>query len=48
MDKEGYSFHSILLKPQIFIPSKNWEELERMKLDLMNFFTKILKIVLYN
>ena len=37
-----YSFISIFLKSQIFIP-QNWKEWKGMKLDLMNILLKLLK-----
>ena len=37
MGRTEHSFLSIILKPQIFIPSKNREEWEGMELNLMNF-----------
>ena len=43
MDRREHSFLSIPLKPQIFIPFQNSEELDRMKLDLMNFLLKLSK-----
>ena len=47
MGRREHSFLSTILKPQIFIPSENRKEWEGMKLNLMNFFTKTLKIPLY-
>ena len=46
MRRKKHSFHSILLKPQIFIPLEIGRR-EGMKLDLMNFLTKTPKIPLY-
>ena len=43
MDRREHSFLSIPLKPQIFIPFQNLEELDKMKLDLMNFLLKLSK-----
>ena len=43
MGRREHSFLSIPLKPQIFIPFQNLEELDRMKLDLMNFLLKLSK-----
>ena len=43
MGKREHSFLSIPLKPQIFIPFQNLEELDKMKLDLMNFLLKLSK-----
>ena len=41
--RREHSFLSIPLKPQIFIPPRNWEEWEGMKLDLMIFLLKLPK-----
>ena len=43
MGRTEHSFLSIILKPQIFIPSKNREEWEGMELNLMNFLLKLSK-----
>ena len=43
MGRREHSFLSIPLKPQIFISFQNSEELDRMKLDLMNFLLKLSK-----
>ena len=43
MGRREHSFLSIPLKPQIFIPFQNLEELDKMKLDLMNFLLKLSK-----
>ena len=46
MGNREYSFLSILSKPQTLIPPpppQNWEELEGIKLNLMNFLLKLPK-----
>ena len=44
MGRRQYSFHSIPLKPQIFIPP----EIGRNEIRFNEFFTKTPKIPLYN
>ena len=48
LSRREHSFLSIILKPQIFIfPEIGRNGRDRMKLDLMNFFTKTPKTPLY-
>ena len=43
MSMRKYSFLFILLKSKNFHCPKNWEEFERIKLDLINFLLKLSK-----
>ena len=47
MDR-GNTHFSLFLQNLKFSFPKNWEKLEEIELDLMNFFTKTSKIPLYS